>query len=365
MAYIWQDRSWPNFTWDAAKLLPLLSSTLRMEAAFIEKMKGLGKKGEELTLEAMADEVISSSAIEGIYFDRSSVRSSILRRLGIETEEIDTSDRHAENAASLLIGALKEKDEKLTEESLLHWQSIICEGRNDNRGRWRTEPVYVISGRYGHERIHFEGVPAANIPDEIRKFLNFVNNDDGTEPFLKAAIAHLWFVTIHPFADGNGRISRTIMELLLARADGTEHRYYSISKAILSNKKDYYDILEKTQSGNLDITEYLIWFFAMLKEAVSASEESLKAALSNTAIWDKLRDISVNEREEKMLRLIIDGFSGKLTAEKWAKITKCSHSTALRDITDLLGKGVLLKERGKTKSASYALAPQYTPWKRS
>ena len=155
------------------------------------------------------------------------------------------------------------------------------------------------------------------------------------------------------------------MELLLARADGTEHRYYSISKAILSNKKDYYDILEKTQSGNLDITEYLIWFFAMLKEAVSASEESLKAALSNTAIWDKLRDISVNEREEKMLRLIIDGFSGKLTAEKWAKITKCSHSTALRDITDLLEKGVLLKERGKTKSASYALAPQYTPWKRS
>ena len=270
-----------------------------MEAAFIEKMKGLGKKGEELTLEAMADEVISSSAIEGIYLDRSSVRSSILRRLGIETEGIDTSDRHAENAASLLIGALKEKDKELTEESLLHWQSIIYEGRNDNRGRWRTEPVY----------------------------------------------------------------SRTIMELLLARADGTEHRYYSISKAILSNKKDYYDILEKTQSGNLDITEYLIWFFAMLKEAVTASEESLKATLSNTAIWDKLRDIQLNEREEKMLRLIIDGFSGKLTAEKWAKITKCSHSTALRDITDLLEKGVLLKERGKTKSASYALAPQYTPWK--
>ena len=349
MAYIWQDKSWPNFTWDAAKLLPILSSTLRMEAAFVEKMKGLGKRGEELTLEAMADEVISSSAIEGIYFDRSSVRSSILRRLGIETEGIETSDRHAENAASLLIGALKEKDKELTEESLLHWQSIIYEGRNDNRERWRTEPVYVISGRYGHEGIHFEGVPAANIPDEIRRFLNFVNNDDGTEPFLKAAIAHLWFVTIHPFADGNGRISRTIMELLLARADGTEHRYYSISKAILSNKKDYYDILEKTQSGNLDITEYLIWFFAMLKEAVSASEESLQ----------------LNEREEKMLRLIIDGFSGKLTAEKWAKITKCSHSTALRDITDLLEKGVLLKERGKTKSASYALAPQYTPWKRS
>ena len=335
MAYIWQDRSWPNFTWDAAKLLSILSSALRMEAAFVEKMKGLGKKGEELTLEAMADEVISSSAIEGIYFDRSSVRSSILRRLGMETEGIETSDRHAENAASLLIGALKEKDEKLTEESLLYWQSIIYEGRNDNRGRWRTEPVYVISGRYGHERIHFEGVPAANIPDEIRMFLNFVNNDDGTEPFLKAAIAHLWFVTIHPFADGNGRISRTIMELLLARADGTEHRYYSISKAILSKKKDYYDILEKTQSGNLDITEYLI--------------------------WDKLRNIQLNEREEKMLRLIIDGFSGKLTAEKWAKITKCSHSTALRDITDLLGKGVLLKEKGKTKSASYALAPQYDP----
>lgn len=363
MAYIWQDQSWPNFTWDAAKLLPLLSSALRMEAAFVEKMKGLGKKGEELTLEAMADEVISSSAIEGIYFDRSSVRSSILRRLGIETEGIETSDRHAENAASLLIGALKEKDKELTQESLLHWQSIICEGRNGNRGRWRTEPVYVISGRYGHERINFEGVPAANIPDEIRRFLNFVNSDDGTEPFMKAAIAHLWFVTIHPFADGNGRISRTIMELLLARADDTEHRYYSISKAILSNKKDYYDILEKTQSWN--ITEYLIWFFAMLKEAVSASEESLKAALSNTAIWDKLRDIPLNEREEKMLRLIIDGFSGKLTAEKWAKITKCSHSTALRDITDLLEKGILLKERGKTKSASYALAPQYTPWKRS
>ena len=163
MAYIWQDQSWPNFTWDAAKLLPILSSTLRMEAAFVEKMKGLGKRGEGLTLEAMADEVISSSAIEGIYFDRSSVRSSILRRLGIETEGIDTSDRHAENAASLLIGALKEKDGKLTEESLLHWQSIIYEGMNDNRGRWRTEPVYVISGRYGHERIEYSHVKAPAI----------------------------------------------------------------------------------------------------------------------------------------------------------------------------------------------------------
>lgn len=332
-----------------------------MEATFIGKMKGLGKKGEKLTLEAMADEVISSSAIEGIYFDRFSVRSSILRRLGIDTEGIDTRDRHAEKAASLLIDAVKEKDKELTEESLLQWQSMIYEGRNDNRGRWRTEPVYVISGRYGHERIHFEGVPASNIPDEIRRFLNFVNNYDGTEPFLKAAIAHLWFVTIHPFADCNGRISRTIMELLLARADDTEHRYYSISKAILSNKKDYYDILEKTQSGNMDITEYLIWFFAMLKEAVAASEESLKATLSNAAVWDKLRNIPFNEREEKMLRLIIDDFYGKLTAEKWAKITKCSHSTALRDITDLVEKGVLLKESGKTKSATYAIAPQYNP----
>ena len=361
MAYIWQDQSWPNFTWDAARLLPILSSTLRMEASFIAKMEGLGKKGEKLTLEAMADEVISSSAIEGIYFDRSSVRSSILRRLGIDTEGIDTMDRHAENAASLLIDAVKEKDKELTEESLLHWQAMIYEGRNDNRGRWRTEPVYVISGRYGHERIHFEGVPAASIPDEIRRFLDFVNNDDGTEPFLKAAITHLWFVTIHPFSDGNGRISRTLMELLLARADGTEHRYYSISRAILNNKRDYYDILEKTQSGNMDITEYLIWFFAMLKEAVSESEESLMAALSNTAIWDKLRNISLNERQEKMLCLIIDDFYGKLTAEKWAKITKCSHSTALRDIMDLVGKGVLLKESGKTNSASYALAPQYNP----
>lgn len=360
--YIWQQKNWPNFTWDSEAILEPLSRLSRLHGLLNGWMSSLGfnEKNRSL-LTAMTEELMGSSEIEGVFLNPNSVRSSIARRLGIEDDGLLAEDHYVEGLVDVMLDALHNCREPLTADRLFDWHAALFPiGRSGMHkitvADWRKgdEPMLVVSGAFGHEKVHYKAPASTDVPEEMNRLLEWYNNAN-LSPFLLAAIAHLWFVTIHPFDDGNGRISRTLADMSLARLDVDSARYYSMSAEINRNKKEYYEILEETQKGNLDITEWILWFVDCLESAINRASEAIERTLQKAAYWDKFRKIEINERQRKVLNRLWDGFDGKLTSSKWAKICHCSQDTALRDINDLIAKGMLQNSGEGGRSSNYIL----------
>ena len=361
--YIWQQTDWPDFTWDDAKLSYKLGRVRGLQGRLVGRMSALGfDLKNSAMLDALTADITKSSEIEGEILNVDQVRSSVARHLGIEIEGLPEADRYIDGVVQVMIDATQNYMQPLTAERFFNWHAALFPtGRSGvykiTVADWRqgAEPMQVISGAMGKEKIHYQAPDSDHVPYQMKLFLEWVNGNQKIDPVLKAAIAHLWFVTIHPFDDGNGRISRTITDLFLARADEMPYRFYSMSAEIRKQRKRYYEMLEKTQKGSLDITNWLEWFLDCLEAALLDTEKSISTILQKAAFWDKYRLVSMNERQIKIVNLFWDGFDGKLTSSKWAKITKCSPDTALRDIQDLITKGVFRKTDEGGRSTNYEL----------
>lgn len=363
--YIYDRPEWPRFRWDETVLLAPLAAVRYRQGRLLGRMEALGfSLREEAILETLTQDAVKTSAIEGEDLARDQVRSSLARRLGIETAGLVPSSRQVEGIATVVLDATQRYAEPLTRERLFAWHTALFPDRDVGRhpitvGAWRTDalgPMRVVSGAGHRERIHFEAPPADRVDTEMACFLDWLEDrNDPTDPVLKAAIAHIWFVTIHPFDDGNGRIARAIADMALARAEGTERRFYSMSARLRIERNAYYETLEATQKGDLDITPRLGWFLRVLDSAISDAETTFDAVLRKERFWRALDADPVNPRQKTMLARLLDGFQGKLTTSKWAQITKCSHDTALRDIDNLITRGLLAHEEAGGRSTSYRL----------
>lgn len=360
--YIWQTADWPNFTWDLNKLLGPLTSINKKQGQLNGIMSLLGfEKNENAQLEALTDELVSSSQIEGVQINPKSVRSSIGRRLGIEGEVLLSTDHYVEGLVDILMDALNIRNEPLTSEKLFAWHSALFPtGRSGiypiTVGGWRTgeAPMQIVSGPMGKEKVHYQAPASKDVSDEMLKLLDWINTVD-LHPIIVAGIAHLWFVTIHPFDDGNGRLCRTVTDMLLCRDDGYNCRYYSMSAEINQRKNEYYGILENTQKGNLDITEWLYWFCSVLEQAIDSALIKVSKSLEKARYWDRFRNEMINARQRKIINKLWDDFEGKLTSSKWAKICRCSQDTAHRDIVDLIRRGMLKDSGEGGRSKNYLL----------
>ncbi|SHJ18491.1 Fic family protein [Flavobacterium terrae] len=358
--YIHQRKDWPNFTWDADKISPLLGAVRHNQGKILGQMQALGfKLQEETMLKALTLDVVKTSQIEGEQLNPEQVRSSIARRLGIEIAGAVPAERSVEGIVEMLLDATQSYTKPLTAERLFDWHAALFPtGRSGmykiNVGAWRDDVMQVTSGPMGKEKIHFEAPPATKVPAEMQQFLNWMETDQGIDPVIKAAIAHLWFVTIHPFDDGNGRIARAIADLQLARADQSPQRFYSMSAQIQAERNKYYDILENTQKDELDITPWLEWFLDCLMHSMAQTDEVVSKTLIRAKFWETHRETQLNVRQQKILHLLLDDFFGVLNVSKYAKINKTSTDTALRDIQDLMQKDILEQE-GKGRSTSYRL----------
>ena len=364
--YIHELKNWPKFEWDAEKIAPVLADVRHRQGRLIGRMEGLGfDLRAEATLQTLTQDVLKSSEIEGEILDYDQVRSSIARRLGIEIGALAPADRHIDGVVEMMLDATQNHEKPLSKKRLFGWHAALFPTGYSGRqeivvGAWREpadDPMQVISGAYGKERTHFEAPPAKKLEKEMARFLEWFNDTDKTDPVLKSAIAHLWFVTIHPFEDGNGRIVRAIADMALARSEGSPQRFYSMSAQIRQERKSYYDTLEKTQKGDLDITGWIAWFLDCLEHAIDHADDTLRNVLVKARFWDIHKDKPFNERQRLMLTKLMEGFEGKLTSSKWAKIAKCSPDTALRDITFLVDYGILNKDDAGGRSTSYSLAP--------
>ena len=316
---------------------------------------------KEAELRTLTLEVLKSSEIEGEILDKEQVRSSVARRLGVDIGALTPEDRKVEGVVEMVLDATRNYDKPLTRERLFAWHaSLFPTGysglRKINTGAWRDAPMEVVSGPIGHERVHFEGPPANRIEREMTAFLDWFNGDDGTDLVLRACIAHLWFVTIHPFEDGNGRIARAIADMMLARSEQSPQRFYSMSAQMRQERDAYYGGLEETQKGTLDITERLDWFLGCLDRSFDEAERTLAAVFRKARFWGSHAGAPFNERQSLMLNKLLDGIEGKLTSSKWAKMAKCSQDTALRDIVDLVDRGILAKDPAGGRSTSYSLS---------
>ncbi len=365
-AYIHQLPDWPHFRWNIGRLAEPLAAISRQQGRLIGHMEALGfQLRQEAVLQTLTADVIKSSEIEGENLDAEQVRSSIARRLGMDIAGMEPSDRNVEGIVEMMLDATRNYGQELTEERLFAWHAALFPtGRSGMTrikvGVWRDDssgPMQVVSGPIGREKVHYQAPAALRLDKEMAAFLDSFNNEkDGMDPLLKAALAHLWFVTIHPFDDGNGRIARAIADMQLARSEGSSQRFYSMSAQIREERKAYYDILEQTQHGTMDITPWTEWFFACLGRAIAHAQNTLANVLAKARFWEALRNVPLNERQRSMLNRLLDGFEGNLTTVKWAKIAKCSHDTALRDIQDLLTRDILVQNPGGGRSTSYSLA---------
>ena len=362
--YIYENSGWPTFTWDQGRLSVLLADIRNRQGRLVGKMETLGFTIQnEAALETMTLEVVKSSEIEGEILDFEKVRSSIAKRMGIDVAETIPTDRNVEGVVEMMMDATTNFDLLLSKERLFGWHAALFPtGRSGIRkitaGGWRTDkkgPMQVISGAIGKEKIHFQAPAAELIPNEMKNFLNWFNHDKINDPVIKAAIAHFWFVTIHPFEDGNGRIARTIAETLLAKTDKMAQRFYSMSAQIQLEKKVYYSSLEKSQMAGLDISNWLEWFLHCLGRSISTAEITVGKAIQKGRYWETVSTLKINNRQKLMINKLLDGFEGKLNSSKWAKITKCSTDTALRDIQNLIDQRILEKENAGGRSTSYTL----------
>ena len=363
--FIYQLKDWPAFEWEQERLTPLLADLRFRQGRLIGRMEALGfALKQEASLQTLTLDVLKSSEIEGEILDSDEVRSSIARRMGMDIAGLVPSDRNVEGVVEMMLDATQQKEKTLTKKRLFAWHaSLFPTGRSGMHpivtGAWRNnakdDPMQVISGAMGKEKVHFQAPDSERLDMEMKQFCEWFNKNNDTDPVLKAAIAHLWFVTIHPFDDGNGRIARAITDLQLARADNSHQRFYSMSAQIRKERTTYYNILERTQQNTLDITHWLEWFLQCLQRAITISSETLEAVLFKGAFWEKHKETIFNTRQLAMLNKLLDGIDGKLSSSKWAKMAKCSSDTAIRDINDLLEKEVLVKDGAGGRSTGYNL----------
>jgi Fic family protein len=363
MIYIHELPDWPNLRWSDEQLAQPLAAVRHRQGRLIGHMEALGfPLREEAVLQALTEDVIKSSEIEGEVLDREQVRSSIARRLGMDIGGLVEADRNVEGIVEMMLDATQNYAQPLTAERLFGWHAALFPtGRSGMSritvGAWRTAeagPMQVVSGPIGRERVHYEAPASERLDAEMSRFLDWFETAT-PDPVLKAGVAHLWFVTIHPFDDGNGRIARAIADLALARAEGSAQRFYSMSAQIRTERKAYYDMLERAQKGELDITPWLSWFIGCLDRAFDGAETILASVMHKARFWESVAGQPLNERQRKVVNRLLDGFEGKLTNAKWAAITKASSDTALRDINDLLRRGILEKEPAGGRSTSYSL----------
>jgi Fic family protein len=362
--YIHELPKWPQFEWDQRGLAKQLAAVRHRQGRLIGRMQELGfPLREEAVLQTLTEDVLKSSEIEGEILDKDQVRSSIARRLGMDAAALPSADRNVEGVVEMMLDATQKYKEELTQDRLFGWHaSLFPTGRSGMRklivGAWRDEksgPMQVVSGPVGRERVHYEAPVAGRLDAEMQTFLDWFNGEDDTDPVLRAALAHLWFVTIHPFEDGNGRIARAIADMSLARSEESTQRFYSMSAQIRIERNAYYDILESTQKDDLDITPWMEWFLGCLDRAFDGAEKTLAVVFKKSDFWKKHSAAPLNERQRDIVNRLLDGFEGKLTSSKWAAIEKCSPDTALRDIADLVERGILTKDAGGGRSTSYSL----------
>ena len=362
--YIHDLAGWPSLRWDEGLLSPYLARVRHRQGRLIGRMEALGfDLRAEAVLATLTEDVLKSSEIEGEILDKEQVRSSIARRLGMDIGALAAADRHVEGVVEMMLDATQKYAEPLTDERLFAWHAALFPtGRSGmtkiNVGAWRDEsasPMQVVSGPMGREQVHFEAPAAERLNAEMATFLKWFAEDTSLDPVFKAALAHLWFVTIHPFDDGNGRIARAIADMGLARSEQSPQRFYSMSAQIGLERNAYYAALEATQKGDLDVTAWLEWFLGCLDRAIEGAEETLKSVLHKARFWEAIKTQPLNARQRKLINKLLDGFEGKLTSSKWAKLTKSSPDTALRDITDLVERGVLVRDDGGGRSTSYSL----------
>jgi len=365
--YIWQASDWPSWRYDLAALAQSLAHVSRAQGLLMGRLADIGMVlRDQASLSVLTEDVIKTSEIEGEQLNVESVRSSIARRLGVDIGARAPVDRHVESVVQMVLDATANCNAAVSRDRLFGWHAALFPTGYSglariNVGGWRndaTGPMQVVSGPLGRQRVHFEAPPADRLQSETDRFINWANSASNEPPLIKAGLAHLWFVTLHPFDDGNGRIARAVGDLFLARADGSPQRFYSLSAQIQRERKAYYDILERTQKQSLDVTEWLTWFLETLHRAVDQAQHTLDAVLAKTRFWQRWAapgSAPLNERQVKLINRLLDGFEGKLTSSKWAAIAKCSPDTALRDITDLLVRGVLRKTAAGGRSTSYEL----------
>jgi Fic family protein len=365
ITYIHERPGWPEFTWDSGVLATPLAAVRHKQGRLLGKMEDLGFDLQaEASLSVLTSEVVKSSAIEGENLNPEEVRSSIARRLGMNVGGLPKAGRDVEGVVEMMLDATGNFEKKLAKRRLFDWHSALFPtGRSGMSriavGRWRPEeagPLQVVSGPIGREKVHFEAPAAGRLEQEMKTFINWFNAPASTDPMLKAGIAHFWFVTIHPFEDGNGRIARAIADMALARADGTTDRFYSMSSQFEAERKEYYRKLEMAQRGDVDITRWLAWFLACLERAIDGAEQSLSGVLNKARLWQRINRKPVNERQRLVINRLLNDFEGFLTTSKYAKFAKCSSDTALRDIQELLERGILLQNAAGGRSTSYRLS---------
>jgi len=362
--FIHQSDNWPNFSWKLEEFINLLSEVRNLQGRIMGRMESLGfDLRNEATLETLTLDVLKSTEIEGEYLNPDQVRSSIARRLGLEIAGSVESDRNVDGVVEMMLDATQNCFKPLTAERLFDWHAALFPtGRSGmykiTVANWRTDstgPMQVVSGAMGKEKVHFQAPDSSLVESEMSRFLDWFNKSSELDLVLKASVAHLWFVTIHPFDDGNGRITRSLTDMLLAQSDRSSQRFYSMSAQIRLERKQYYEILEKTQKGNLDITDWIKWFLNCLLNALKSTDTILNRVLFKADFWTRHAKTIMNERQKKLLNKILDGFEGKLTSSKWAKIAKCSKDTAIRDINDLINKNILKKDEAGGRSTNYEL----------
>jgi len=359
--YIYEYKNWTDFTWQDLVINSIFGEVRLIQGKIIGQMNALGFSAkEEATLTALTLDVVKSSEIEGELLNYEQVRSSIARRLGINTAGLVKSSRHIEGIVEMMLDATQRYNLPLTEERLFGWHAALFPTGFSGPYKievacYRTGQMQVVSGALGKEKVHYEAVQPKFVKAEMERFLTWFNNDNTLDLVLKAAIAHFWFIIIHPFDDGNGRIGRAITDMLLARAEGSGDRFYSMSSQILVERKLYYAVLQKVQHSSNDITEWLNWFLHCLKNAMLATENTTQQILRKAAFWKLHEKTSINERQRRVLNMLFDNFEGKLYSSKWAKINKISSDTALRDIKDLIEKGILRQTNEGGRSVNYEL----------
>ena len=361
---IWEQTDWPKLTWQDARIATPLAAVRHDQGRLIGRMEALGfKLREEAVLQTLTQDVLKTSEIEGEQLDATQVRSSLARRLGIDIGALPPTDRNVEGIVEVMLDATRNYDAPLTAERLFGWHAALFPtGRSGmtriNVGDWRNDssgPMQVVSGPYGRERVHYTAPPAGTIAVEMEEFLAWFNAPISSDPVIKAALAHLWFVTIHPFEDGNGRIARAIADLALARSESSPQRFYSMSAQIQTERSAYYDQLERTQKGGTDVTDWILWFLACLARATHGADGVLANVVAKDQFWERAASMTLNERQIKVLNRLLDGFEGKMTTSKWATIAKCSQDSANRDIAALLDLGLMRKGEGGGRSTNYEL----------
>ncbi len=365
MTYIYQRPGWPDFKWDSEALSGALAAVRHKQGRHLGKMEALGFDFRtEASLTSLTDEVVTTSAIEGQSLNPDEVRSSIARKLGLDIAGLPKPGREVDGIVEMMLDAARNYDAPLTAERLFDWHAALFPTGRSGMGRitvgtWRTGeagPMQVVSGPIGKERVHFEAPPAERLESEMESFLTWFNRPPSLDPVLKAGVAHLWFVTLHPFEDGNGRIARAIAEMALSQADGTKERFYSMSSVIEAERREYYLQLESAQRGSLDVTAWLAWFLACLDRTIEGADKALSSVLYKASLWQRINQNPLNERQRKVISRMLDDFKGHLTTSKYANLAECSNDTALRDIQTLLERGIIVKNPGGGRSTSYRLA---------